>query len=132
MAKAYRGLPRYAFSFLYRGAPRRKRVGTVCASRHSSGVAPRGSSDPYQRGSRVSNGETDARLLAAVARQLLLGRRESLTMAGEIGVSVTTVNEALLRLRDACHGCITLLQPYAGEPRFIVVVDDWEALKRMW
>jgi hypothetical protein len=28
-------------------------------------------------------------------------------------------------LRDLCDGCITLLQPYAGEPRFIVVVDEW-------
>jgi hypothetical protein len=65
-----------------------------------------------------------------VARQLLLGRRESLTIAGELGVPVAAVNEALLRLRDLCNGCITLLQPYAGEPRFIVV-EEWETLKRL-
>jgi hypothetical protein len=66
-----------------------------------------------------------------VVRQLLLGRRESLTIAGELGVPVALVNEALLRLRDLCNGCITLLQPYAGESRFIVVVEEWEPLKRL-
>ena len=55
----------------------------------------------------------------AVARQILLGRRESLTIAGELGVPVAAVNEALLRLRSQCRGCISLHQPYAGEPRFI-------------
>ena len=67
----------------------------------------------------------------AVARQILLGRRESLTIAGQLNVPVAAVNAALLRLRDLCDGCITLLQPYAGEPRFIVVVDEWETLKRL-
>ena len=61
----------------------------------------------------------------AVVRQLLLGRRESLTIAGELGVPVAAVNEALLRLRDLCNGCITLHQPYAGDPRFIVVLVGW-------
>ena len=79
----------------------------------------------------MAEDETDARLPQAVARQLLLGRRESLTIAGELGVRVATVNDALLRLREGCNGCITLLQPYIGEPRFIIVVDDWEALKRV-
>ena len=76
-------------------------------------------------------GETDARLPLAVARRLMLGRRESLTIAGELGVPVAAVNEALLCLRDGCNRCITLLQPYVGEPRFIVVVDDWESLRRI-
>ena len=75
--------------------------------------------------------ETDPLLPYAVAPQLLLGRRESLTIASELGVSVAAVNDALLRLRDLCNGCITLLQPYAGEPRFIVVVEEWEPLKRL-
>jgi hypothetical protein len=79
----------------------------------------------------VANEETDLLLPHAVARQLLLGRRESLTIAGELGVPVDAVNEALLRLRDLCDSCISLLQPYVGEPRFIVVVDDWEPLKRL-
>jgi hypothetical protein len=82
-------------------------------------------------GSAVSNEETDAPLTHAVARQLLLGRRESLTIAGDLGIPVAAVNEALLRLRDLCHGGITLLQPYAGEPRFIVVVEEWEIVKRL-
>ena len=79
----------------------------------------------------MANEETDPLLPLAVARQLLLGRRESMTIAGELGVSVAATNAALLRLRDLCSGCITLLQPYAGEPRFTVVVEEWEALKRM-
>jgi hypothetical protein len=79
----------------------------------------------------MANEETDPLLPHAVARQLLVGRRESLTIAGELGVPVTAVNEALLRLRDLCNGCITLRQPYADEPRFIVVVDDWEPLKHL-
>ena len=79
----------------------------------------------------MANEESDPLLPPTVARQLLLGRRESLTIAGELGVPVAAVNEALLRLRDLCHGCISLLQPYAGEPRFIVVVDNWEPLKRL-
>ena len=67
----------------------------------------------------------------AVARQILLGRRESLTIAGELKLPVAAVNEALLGLQDLCHGCITLLQPYVGEPRFIVLVEEWETLKRL-
>ena len=79
----------------------------------------------------MAHQETDPLLPHAVARQILLGRRESLTIAGELGVPVAAVNEALLRLRDLCNGCITLHQPYAGDPRFIVVVDEWEKLKRL-
>ena len=75
--------------------------------------------------------EVDPLLPYAVVRQLLLGRRESLTIAGELGTPVAAVNDALLRLRDLCNGRITLLQPYAGEPRFIVVVEEWEPLKRL-
>jgi hypothetical protein len=66
-----------------------------------------------------------------VARQLLLGRRESLTIAGELGVPVAAVNEALLQLSNGCNQCITLRQPFAGEPRFTVVVETWEPLKRL-
>jgi hypothetical protein len=83
------------------------------------------------RETMVANDESDALLPHAVARQLLLGRRESLTIAGELGVPVAAINEALLHLRDLCNRCITLLQPYSGEPRFIVMVDDWEPLKRL-
>jgi hypothetical protein len=74
---------------------------------------------------------TDPLLPHAVARLLVLGRRESLTIAGELGVSVAAVNEALLRLRDRCHGCIRLQQPDGGDPRFVVVVEAWEPLKRL-
>ncbi len=55
----------------------------------------------------------------AMARRILLGRRESLTIAGELGVPMAAVNEALLRLRSQCRGCISLHEPSAGEPRFI-------------
>jgi hypothetical protein len=79
----------------------------------------------------VAHQETDPLLPQAVARQLLRGRRESLTIAGELGVPVAAVNEALLRLRDLCNGCLRLHQPYAGEPRFIIIVEKWAALKRL-
>ena len=79
----------------------------------------------------MDNKETDPLLPHAVARQLVLGRRESLTIAGELGVSVDAVNDALLQLRERCHGCIRLQQPYGGDPRFIVVVEAWEPLKRL-
>ena len=87
--------------------------------------------DPCQKGGIVAKEETDPLLPHAVARQLLLGRRESLTIASELGVPVAAVNEALVRLRDLCDRCISLLQPYAGEPRFIVVVEEWEPLNRL-
>jgi hypothetical protein len=79
----------------------------------------------------VDSEETNARLPHAVARQLLLGRRESLTIASELGVSVAAVNDALLNLREMCGGGIRLQQPFAGEPRFTVVVETWEPLKRL-
>ena len=64
-----------------------------------------------------------------VARQILLGWRESLTIAGQLGRPVAEVNEALLRLRDACSGCIALTRPYSGEPRVVVTVVAGESLK---
>ena len=79
----------------------------------------------------MANTELEPALPHAVARQILLGRRESLTIVGKLGVPVAAVNEALLRLRDLCDGCLRLHQPYAGEPRFMVVVEKREALKRL-
>jgi hypothetical protein len=73
-------------------------------------------------------------LEAAVARHLLLGRRESLALAGplgHLGQSVAVVNEVLLRLAAACDGCLTLTRPYANQPRTVVTVQDWEALRRV-
>jgi hypothetical protein len=75
--------------------------------------------------------ELESSLPHAVARQILLGRRESLTIAGQLNVPVAAVNVALLGLQDLCQGCITLHQPYVGEPRFMVVIEEWEALKRL-
>ncbi len=51
----------------------------------------------------------------AVAWQILLGWRESLTIAGQLGRPVEVVNEALTNLRDACDGCIALTRPYPDE-----------------
>jgi hypothetical protein len=79
----------------------------------------------------VPNEEKHPLLTAVMARELLLGRRESLTIAGELGVPVTAVNETLLRLRGACGGCIALSQPYAGEPRVVVTVVLGESLRRV-
>ena len=67
----------------------------------------------------------------AVARQILLGLRESLTIAGQLGRPVEVVNDALTSLRDACEGCIVLMRPYPGEPRVVVSIVDWQRLKRM-
>jgi hypothetical protein len=74
----------------------------------------------------VPNEGTDPLLPHVVARYLLLGRRESLTIAGELGVPVAAVNEALLRLRHLRDGCVRLQRPQAGEPRFIVIVEEWK------
>jgi hypothetical protein len=65
----------------------------------------------------------------AVARQLLLGLRESLSIAGQVGYPVEVVNVVLQRLQDECAGCIVLTQPYASEPRVVITVVGWEALK---
>ena len=92
---------------------------------------PKVSANPLQRGSTVHSEETNSPLPHAVARLLVLGRRESLTIAGELGVSVAAVNDALLRMRERCHGCIRLQQPNGSDPRFIVVVEEWEPLKRL-
>jgi hypothetical protein len=69
-------------------------------------------------------------LMYQVARQLLLGLRESLTIAGQVGHSVETVNAVLYQLHAACDGCIALTRPYAGEDRLVVTVVAWDALKR--
>ena len=69
-------------------------------------------------------------LVAAVIRQLLLGQRESLSIAGQIGHPIAAVNEALYHLQTACDGCIELTRPYAGEDRLVVTVVAWETLKR--
>jgi hypothetical protein len=68
-------------------------------------------------------------LVHAVARQLLLGLRESLIITGQVGYPVEVINGVLQRLQDECAGCIVLTQPYAGEPRVVVTVVGWEALK---
>ena len=67
----------------------------------------------------------------AIARQIQLGLRESLTIAGQLGRPVEEVNDALASLRDACDGCITLMRPYPGEPRVVVSIVDWQRLKRI-
>jgi hypothetical protein len=79
----------------------------------------------------MTTGEDAALLERSVARQLLLGLRESLTIAGELGRPVEAVNEALMHLRDASDGCLTLTRPYTGEPRVVVTVVDWETLRRI-
>ena len=56
--------------------------------------------------------------------------RESLTIAGQIGQRIEVVNAALERLQDECEDCITVARPYANEPRIVVTVVRWEALKR--
>jgi len=61
----------------------------------------------------------------AIARQIQLGLRESLTIAGQLGRPVEEVNDALASLRDACDGCIALTRPYPGEPRVVVTIVDW-------
>ena len=67
----------------------------------------------------------------AVTRQILLGLRESLTIAGQLGRPVEVVNEALTGLRDACNGCIALRRPYPDEPRMVVTIVDWQGLRRI-
>ena len=69
-------------------------------------------------------------LVHAVARQLLRGLRESLTIAGQVGHPVEAVNATLHHLQAVCDGCLVLSRPYAGEPRVVVTVVGWEALKR--
>jgi hypothetical protein len=66
----------------------------------------------------------------AVACQLLRGRRESLSIAGQLGMPVAVINAALDQLQAACDDCIVLTKPYAGESRVIVTVVTWAALKR--
>ena len=66
-----------------------------------------------------------------VARQILLGLRESLTIAGQLGRPVEEVNDALASLRDAGDGCIALTRPYPDEPRVVITIVDWPRLKRI-
>ena len=66
----------------------------------------------------------------AVARQVLRGLRESLTIAGQVGRCVEAVNAVLRQLQVACDGCIVLTRPCAGEDRRVVTVVAWDALKR--
>jgi hypothetical protein len=65
----------------------------------------------------------------AVARQILLGVRESLTIAGQLGRPVEDVNDALASLQDAGDGCIALMRPYPSEPRVVVTIVDWVRLR---
>jgi hypothetical protein len=67
----------------------------------------------------------------AVAQLILLGLRESLTIAGQLGRPVEVVNDTLTNLRDACEGCIALTRPYPDEPRVVVTVADRPRLRRM-
>ena len=67
----------------------------------------------------------------AVARQILLGLRESLTIAGQLGRPVEVVNDALIGLREACEGCIALTRPYRDEPRVVITIVNWQRLRRM-
>jgi hypothetical protein len=64
-----------------------------------------------------------------VAHQLLLGLRESLTIAGQVGEPVECVNAALHRLQAECDGCLVLTRPYGNEPRVVISVVGWDALK---
>jgi hypothetical protein len=67
----------------------------------------------------------------AVARQILLGLRESFTIAGQLGMPVEVVNDTLTLLRDACDGCLVLTQPYPDEPRVVVTIVDWPRLRHV-
>jgi hypothetical protein len=72
---------------------------------------------------------TQETVMRSVARQLLRGLRESLTISGQIGHPIEDVNAALHHLQTACDGCIVLTRPYARESRAVVTVTSWEALK---
>ena len=67
----------------------------------------------------------------AVAQLILLGLRESLTIAGQLGRPVEVVNDTLTNLRDACEGCIALTRPYPAEPRVVVTIVNWQGLRRV-
>jgi hypothetical protein len=70
-------------------------------------------------------------LVQAIARHRLLGVRESLTIASQLGRPVEVVNAALASLRDACDGCLALTRPYPNEPRVVVTIVDMVRLRRM-
>ena len=69
-------------------------------------------------------------VMRSVARQLLRGLRESLTIAGQVGHPIEDINAALHQLQTACDDCLVLTRPYVGESRVVVTVTSWEALKR--
>ncbi len=96
------------------------------------GVAPAsGCGTPEQRERRRVPNDIAVRMAHSVARQILLGVRESLTIAGQLGRPVAVVNDTLTSLRDACDGCIVLTRPYPDEPRVVVTIDDWRGLRRI-
>ncbi len=96
------------------------------------GVAPAsGCGTPEQRERRRVPNDIAVRMAHSVARQILLGVRESLTIAGQLGRPVAVVNDTLTSLRDACDGCIALTKPYPDEPRVVVTIVDWQRLKRI-
>jgi hypothetical protein len=70
---------------------------------------------------------TPEALMHAVARQILLGLRESLTIAGQLGQPVEAINAALHQLQAGGDGCLLLSQPFAGEPRLVITVVAWDA-----
>jgi hypothetical protein len=71
----------------------------------------------------------DERIVTRIVRALRAGQRESLTLAGSLGVPVAQVNAALAALHTRCAGCLELVQPYPDEPRLIVTVRDWRRLQ---
>ena len=73
---------------------------------------------------------TQETVMRSVARQLLRGLRESLTISGQIGHPIEDVNAALHHLQTTCDGCIVLTRPSAGESRVVVTIVAREALKR--
>jgi hypothetical protein len=71
----------------------------------------------------------EERIVTRLVRALPEGQRESLTIAGYLGVPVAQVNEVLSALYTQCTGCLELVQPYPDEPRLIVTVRDWRPLQ---
>jgi hypothetical protein len=76
-------------------------------------------------------GDLMVRMEQAVARQILLGLRESLTIACQLGRPVEVVNDPLTSRRGSCDGCIALTRPYPDEPRVVVMIMDWQGLRHI-
>jgi hypothetical protein len=74
---------------------------------------------------------TEPALLAAIARQILLGARESVTIASRLGRPAAVVNAALLPLRARCGGCIAVTQPLQSEARFTIALISRAALAQL-